>query len=154
MVDVVDKQTRSRMMQGIRGKNTKPELEVRRRLHALGVRYRLHDASLPGSPDIVIRKLRVAVFVHGCFWHGHTGCPYFKLPATNSAFWKQKIEGNRDRYVRQIAALSEAGWRVATIWECGVRADPEPVVEQLLSFFQGTEHLFEIASWRPDPASF
>lgn len=149
MVDVVDKQTRSRMMQGIRGKNTRPELEVRRRLHASGIRYRLHDASLPGRPDIVIRKLRVAVFVHGCFWHGHTGCPNFKLPSTNPGFWRQKIEGNRTRDARQIAALLEAGWRVVKVWECGVRADPERAVELLLSYFQRDEHLLEIASSRP-----
>lgn len=144
MVDVVDKQTRSRMMQGIRGKNTMPELVVRRRLHALGIRYRLHAASLPGRPDIVIRKYRMAVFVHGCFWHGHTGCRYFKLPTTNPVFWKEKIEGTQQRHARQMAELVTAGWRVATVWECRVRDNVEQVVLDLVSFAKGKDAMIDI----------
>jgi DNA mismatch endonuclease (patch repair protein) len=134
MADVVDKQTRSRMMQGIRGKNTKPEVAVRKGLHALGFRFRLHDASLPGRPDIVIKKHRVAVLVHGCFWHGHEGCRYFKLPSTNPSFWKEKIFSNRQRDARQISDLMASGWRVAVVWECRVRTDIDGVLRELAAF--------------------
>lgn len=132
MVDVVDSATRSRMMSGIRGKNTKPEWLVRKGLHTLGFRYRLHVKELPGKPDIVLPKYRAAVFVHGCFWHGHC-CPLFKWPSTRREFWRKKIEGNVTRDQRATQALIESGWRVATIWECGLRCKggPEAAVEQL-----------------------
>ncbi len=122
------------MMQGIRGKNTKPEVAVRKGLHALGFRFRLHDASLPGRPDIVIKKHRVAVLVHGCFWHGHEGCRYFKLPSTNPSFWKEKIFSNRQRDARQISDLMASGWRVAVVWECRVRTDIDGVLRELAAF--------------------
>lgn len=120
MTDVVDQATRSRMMSGIRGKNTKPEWQVRRGLHVRGFRYRLHPKDLPGKPDLVLPKYKAAIFVHGCFWHGHN-CRLFKWPSTRQEFWRQKIEGNVERDRRAIDALVEMGWRVATVWECGLR---------------------------------
>ncbi|TAJ19843.1 MAG: DNA mismatch endonuclease Vsr [Rugosibacter sp.] len=118
MVDVVDPATRSRMMSGIRGKNTKPELLVRKYLHAQGLRFRLHVKDLPGKPDIVFAKYRSVVFVHGCFWHHHTGCKYATMPSSRVDFWINKFSGNvaRDQY--QSAALEGLGWRVFVIWEC------------------------------------
>ena len=94
---------------------------VRRFLYAHGYRYRLHRRDLPGRPDIVLPKHHAAVFVHGCFWHAHEGCKYFRIPSTRREFWEAKLLGNRDRDRRQAAALAAGGWRVATIWECGLR---------------------------------
>lgn len=121
-MDIVDPATRSRMMSGIRGKNTKPELAVRRYLHGAGFRYRLHAAHLPGSPDLVLPRYRAVVFVHGCFWHAHQGCHYFRVPATRHEFWTTKLAANVARDDRDIAALRAAGWRVAIVWECALRA--------------------------------
>ncbi|MBP8297104.1 MAG: DNA mismatch endonuclease Vsr [Burkholderiales bacterium] len=120
MVDVVSRAKRSRMMAGIGVRDTKPELLVRRRLHANGLRYSLSGAGLPGRPDIVLRKWNVVVFVHGCFWHWH-GCRLSKLPSSNSAFWRQKLTANRKRDALAVATLHGAGWRVATVWECALR---------------------------------
>ncbi|KND17489.1 DNA mismatch repair protein Vsr [Pannonibacter phragmitetus] len=121
MTDIVDQQTRSRMMSGIRGKNTKPELALRRALHARGFRFRLHSKKVHGRPDLVLPKYRAVVFVHGCFWHRHKGCRYATTPATRSEFWQAKFAANvaRDSSVR--GALLDEGWRVATIWECALR---------------------------------
>lgn len=120
MVDVVDKKTRSRMMSGIRGKNTKPELQVRKSLHARGFRFRLHVKELPGKPDLVLPKHRAVIFVHGCFWHRHQGCRFAVLPKSNSEFWARKLDSNRDRDLLHGQQLSSLGWRVFTIWECEV----------------------------------
>lgn len=120
MADVVDKATRSRMMSGIRGKNTKPELQVRRYLYAKGFRYRLHTSNLPGKPDLVFKKYRTVLFVHGCFWHRHEHCKYAATPKTNSAFWIKKLTTNRDRDLKNESLLQALGWRVLTIWECEV----------------------------------
>ncbi len=122
MTDIVDKKTRSRMMAGIRGKDTKPELLVRRFLHARGFRYRLHDKRLPGSPDIVLPKHKLAVFVHGCFWHRHAGCRLASTPDQNRQQWMKKFSLNADRDARQIQILLESGWRVLVIWECGLKS--------------------------------
>lgn len=119
MADIVDKATRSRMMAGIRGKDTKPEKLVRSALHRAGFRFRLHVADLPGKPDIVLPKYRTAIFVHGCFWHGHK-CRNFKWPKTRKAFWKAKIEGNVARDRKAIGELRRSGWNVKVIWECRV----------------------------------
>ena len=126
MTDIVDQQTRSRMMAGIRGKDTKPELALRRTLHARGFRFRLHSKTVHGRPDLVLPKYRAIVFVHGCFWHRHEGCGYASTPATRSEFWQAKFAANvaRDSSVR--GALLDEGWRVATIWECALRK-PEQV---------------------------
>jgi DNA mismatch endonuclease (patch repair protein) len=118
MVDVVDRATRSRMMSGIRARDTKPEIIVRKFLHAQGFRYRIAPKNLPGKPDIVLPKYRVAIFVHGCFWHRHEGCKYAATPSTNVRFWKAKFAENvqRDQITQQ--RLRKAGWRVLTVWEC------------------------------------
>lgn len=121
MTDIVDKQTRSRMMAGIKGKDTKPELVLRRALHARGFRYRLHSKTVPGRPDLVFPKHHAIVFVHGCFWHRHEGCRYTTTPSTRPEFWQAKFDANvaRDRSVHD--QLLDAGWRVATVWECALR---------------------------------
>ena len=120
MVDVVDAATRSRMMAGIKSRDTKPEVLVRHGLHARGFRYRLQSGDLPGKPDVVLPKWRTVVFVHGCFWHWH-GCALSKLPGNNAAFWLKKLDTNRHRddYVRR--QLLAEGWRVAVVWECATR---------------------------------
>lgn len=118
MVDVVDPATRSRMMAGIRGKNTKPELLVRKYLHGRGLRFRLHVKTLPGKPDIVLPKYRAVVFVHGCFWHQHPGCKFAYLPCSRPDFWIKKLSLNAARDKDKANALLKAGWRVFTVWEC------------------------------------
>jgi DNA mismatch endonuclease (patch repair protein) len=120
MADVVDKATRSRMMAGIRGKNTQPELSVRRYLHGKGLRFKLCDQGLPGKPDIVLPKWRAVVFVHGCFWHRHAECKYAATPKSNSAFWISKLEANRNRDAKNQAKLRDLGWRVFVLWECQI----------------------------------
>src|SRR5690606_3727417 len=115
---VVDQATRSRMMSGIRGRDTKPEIAVRRYLHAAGLRFRLSPRNLPGRPDIVLPKHNAVVFVHGCFWHRHLGCKYTTNPATRPAFWKRKFAENVARDQRVQLQLKEAGWRVFVVWDC------------------------------------
>lgn len=121
MADIVDQQTRSRMMSGIRDKNTRPELAIRRALHARGFRFRLHARDVPGRPDVVLPKHRAVILVHGCFWHRHQGCRYATTPSTRPEFWQAKFEANvgRDEAVR--SALLASGWRVAVVWECALR---------------------------------
>ncbi|HEX2854318.1 MAG TPA: very short patch repair endonuclease [Opitutaceae bacterium] len=118
MPDKFSSGTRSRIMAAIRGKNTTPELTVRRFLHAKGLRFRLHAPGLPGRPDLVFPKYRTVVFVHGCFWHQHQNCRFARMPASNQRFWTAKLSGNRLRDRRKAQALRTAGWRVLTIWEC------------------------------------
>ena len=120
MVDVVDKATRSRMMSGIRAKNTRPEIFLRKGLHSLGFRYRLHAKDIPGKPDVVIPKYNALIEIYGCFWHGH-GCHYSKTPTTNVRFWKNKIIENRNRDKRNLGRQLEAGWRCLVVWECAIR---------------------------------
>lgn len=137
MPDIVDAKTRSRMMLGIKNKNTQPELLVRRALHRQGFRFRLHTNSLPGKPDIVFPRLNAAILVHGCFWHAHE-CSLFKLPATRRMWWKAKLLGNRARDERVQAALVAAGWRTMTVWECALKnrnaAQLEAVVKRIVSW--------------------
>lgn len=133
-------------MSGIRAKDTKPEILVRRSLHALGFRYRLHDRRLPGSPDIVLPRYRAVVFVHGCFWHGHD-CRLFKEPGTRRDFWLPKIERNRANDTKHAAALTDAGWRVATVWECALRgklASVDAIAAKLAQWLRGTSARIEI----------
>jgi DNA mismatch endonuclease (patch repair protein) len=118
MADIVDKATRSRMMAGIRGRNTKPELVVRRFLHRAGLRYRLHDRRLPGRPDLVFPKHKAVVEVRGCFWHQHPGCRFAYMPQSNNRFWAAKLAGNVARDLRNEEALRALGWRLVVIWEC------------------------------------
>jgi DNA mismatch endonuclease (patch repair protein) len=117
MTDVVDRATRSRMMSGIRGRDTKPEKQVRSFLHRAGLRFRLH-ASLPGKPDLVFPKHRAVAFVHGCFWHRHAGCRYATTPSSNVDFWQAKFDANVARDKRVTRQLRKAGWRVLVVWEC------------------------------------
>lgn len=147
MPDIVDPATRSRMMAGIRGRDTKPELAIRRALHAKGFRYRLHGKNVPGRPDLVLRRYRAAIFVHGCFWHGHD-CPLFRLPGTRTEFWKAKIERNRERDREVAAALEDISWRRLTIWECALRGPRklcfESVIEDVSRWLKGQGAVLEI----------
>lgn len=120
MADVVTPETRSKMMAGIRAKDTRPEIIIRKELFRQGFRYRLHDKRLAGKPDIVLSRYRVAIFVHGCFWHGHA-CHLFRLPSTRTDFWKTKIDRNRHNDERAISTLLASGWRVAVVWECALK---------------------------------
>ncbi|NVZ36143.1 DNA mismatch endonuclease Vsr [Pseudomonas sp. A4002] len=121
MIDIVDGVTRSRMMAGILGRNTKPELIVRRYLHACGYRYRLHRKDLPGKPDLVFSKYKLVIFVHGCFWHRHANCVYATSPGSRRDFWEEKLNGNVSRDQKQISLLNAKGWRVVVVWECGLK---------------------------------
>src|SRR5665647_424469 len=121
MADVHSKEIRSYNMSMIKGKNTKPELLVRQFLHANGYRYKLHDKSLPGTPDIVLPKYKTVIFVHGCFWHGHKNCKYFVIPKTRTEWWLNKINGNIANDEKAAKALKKEGWRIITIWECGLK---------------------------------
>ncbi|MDP9195972.1 MAG: very short patch repair endonuclease [Pseudomonadota bacterium] len=116
MPDVVTPAVRSRMMAGIRGKDTKPEMILRRELHRRGLRYRLHG-KLPGRPDLVFPGRKAVIFVHGCFWHGHD-CALFRWPGSRKKFWKDKISGNRARDIRTLETLKTGGWRILVVWEC------------------------------------
>lgn len=147
MADIVDAATRSRMMSGIRGKDTKPEFLVRRGLHARGFRFRLHGSKLPGRPDLVLPKYSAAVLVHGCFWHAH-GCSLTKIPKTRPDFWRQKLEGNQARDARQLAELNDMGWRTLVIWECALRGPQDMLsftLESAASWLRSYEASTEIA---------
>jgi len=120
LTDIVDKATRSRMMSGIRGRDTRPEIAVRRFLHAAGLRFRLHVRYLPGRPDIVLPRYNSVVFVHGCFWHRHEGCKFAYAPKSRADFWREKFNSNVARDARDVEALKGAGWKVYTVWECEV----------------------------------
>lgn len=123
-------------MSRIRGKDTKPEMRLRRLLHALGLRYRLHVRDLPGRPDLVFPKHRAVVFVHGCFWHGHSGCRIANQPKSNAAFWENKFKTNQARDARNLVQLEQAGWRVAVVWECELssRAGAEGAAERVAAW--------------------
>ena len=126
MADVVSPAKRSQMMSGIKGKNSLPEMLVRKALFAMGYRFRLHRRDLPGTPDIAMPGRRIAIFVHGCFWHAHQGCKYAKTPSTRTEFWTAKLQGNIERDRRATDKLAEMGWRVLNVWECSTR-NPEAV---------------------------
>lgn len=131
MVDVVDRKTRSRMMSGIRGKNTRPELLIRKGLHARGFRFRLHDKRLPGKPDLVLPKYSAVIFVHGCFWHGHD-CHLFKWPQSRRDFWRTKITRNKAKDAESYASLKKEGWYILTIWECALKGRTRRPLDQVL----------------------
>lgn len=141
--DIVSPEQRSRMMSGIRGKDTKPEMVLRRGLHALGFRFRLHDRKLPGTPDLVFPKYHAVILVHGCFWHGHD-CHLFRLPGSRTEFWRTKIERNRAVDARTQLVLRDAGWRVGTVWECAMRGKGRLSMEEILD---------TCASWLKSDAS-
>lgn len=123
MADIKTPEERSRNMAAIRSGDTKPEMLVRRYLHSMGWRYGLHNKKLPGSPDIVMSRFKTVIFVHGCFWHGHENCKYYRLPKSNTEFWQDKINNNRARDERDIEALRKLGWNVIIIWECELKTE-------------------------------
>ena len=137
-MDTVDKATRSKIMAKIGQKNTGPEMKLRRSLHSFGLRYRLHDKKLPGSPDIVLPRFKTVIFVHGCFWHRH-GCKASTTPGSNIDFWHSKFEANVERDRKKTKALLDAGWRVAVVWECslmGKEADMVAVSKTILEWLK------------------
>jgi len=123
MTDIHDIVTRSYNMSKIKGKDTKPEIIVRKFLHSNGLRYRLYNKKLPGKPDLTINKYQTVVFVNGCFWHGHKGCKYFVIPKTRTEFWKGKIEKTIQRDQAVIKKIVELGWQSLVIWECDLKPD-------------------------------
>jgi DNA mismatch endonuclease (patch repair protein) len=131
LADVLTPEQRRLNMSRVRGKNTKPELVLRRALHARGLRYRVHPREVPGKPDIVLPRHKAVILIHGCFWHGHD-CSLFKWPATRTEFWRKKIEGNRKRDLKTLAELHAAGWRVIVIWECALRGQSRKPFSELL----------------------
>lgn len=138
MADVVSVSVRSAMMAGIKGKNTKPEMLVRKALFAAGYRFRLHRKDLPGNPDIVLPGRKVAIFVHGCFWHAHLGCRLAKMPATRPDFWREKLGRNVARDAAAVSTLRLQGWRVLVVWECFIRQQRElPAVAAAISDWIG-----------------
>ena len=140
MADRLTQDQRRLNMSRVRAKNTRPELAVRRLLHSAGFRYRLHRLDLPGRPDVALPRYRAAVFVHGCFWHGHN-CSLFRVPATRTEFWSAKIEANRRRDASAVTALAEAGWRSLWVWECALRGRkrlaPAELSEEMSRFIVG-----------------
>lgn len=140
MADVVDAQTRSRMMAGIRSKDTRPEMTIRSALHRMGFRYRLHSRKLAGRPDLVFTRLGAVIFVHGCFWHGHS-CPLFKWPSSRQEFWREKIEGNKSRDAVSSRKLAKDGWRILTLWECALKGRHRRVESEIIQ---------AVASWLID----
>jgi DNA mismatch endonuclease, patch repair protein len=121
MADVHTREIRSYNMSRIKGKNTKPEMIVRKFLHSNGFRYKLHDKSLPGKPDIVLPKYKTVIFVHGCFWHGHKNCKYYVIPKTRTDWWLNKINGNISNDTKAVKELKKDGWKIMTIWECELK---------------------------------
>lgn len=130
MADIVDQATRSRMMSGISSKNTKAEVEIRKKLFSLGYRYRIHDSKLPGKPDIIMARFKAVIFIHGCFWHAHN-CVLFKLPSTRRAFWKNKLKRNSQKDTENNKELKKMGWRIMTVWECSFRGAGKKREEQI-----------------------
>lgn len=133
MPDVHDKVTRSYNMSRIRSTNTKPEMLVRRFLHANGFRYKIHDNKLPGKPDIVLPKYKTVILIHGCFWHGHANCKFAKFPKTNSSYWTPKIINNIAKDKKHIKSLKQDGWRIIVLWTCKLKSKTiNKVFESLL----------------------
>ena len=136
MVDTVPPEVRSRIMAQVKSKGMKPEMKVRRLAHGLGYRYRLHRKDLPGKPDMVFVARRKVVFVNGCFWHRHEGCPKVRIPKANRDYWVGKLERNRMRDERNLALLAQDGWGVMTVWECEL-GDMSAVADGLVAFLDG-----------------
>lgn len=135
MADRVSAKTRSKIMKSVGAKNTKPELAVRRYIHKLGFRFRLHRRDLPGTPDIVFPGRKKVIFVHGCFWHGH-GCAYGKLPRSRIGYWSEKIKRNQERDSQVLSKLHELGWEVLVVWQCETK-DWEQLGPKLVAFLSG-----------------
>lgn len=148
MVDILTPAQRRLNMSRIRGRDTNPELLLRKGLHKRGLRYRLHVRTLPGRPDIVLPRFCAVIQVHGCFWHGHD-CPMFKTPATRTEFWMKKINGNRVRDRKAFRELQQDGWRIATVWECSLRGPARRKANEVAllchSFLRGKRSDLEIS---------
>ena len=136
MADTLTPKERSHRMALVRSTDTKPEMRVRKLLHGMGYRYRLHARDLPGTPDLVFRSRHAVVFVHGCFWHRHSGCSLARLPKSRIAFWKNKLEGNKARDKLNILKLRAAGWRTLVVWECQTK-DINRLTSRLRKFLDG-----------------
>lgn len=148
MADVMTPEQRSRCMAAVKGKNTKPEMIVRKYLFSQGLRFRVQVRKLPGNPDIVLPKYKTVIFVNGCFWHGHEGCKYFRLPKSNVEFWKEKIERNIERDRESMRALLDLGWKVIRVWECELRnkANREETLNKIynsITSSDGSNYSFE-----------
>lgn len=151
MVDILSPEQRRRCMSAVHSRDTGPELIVRRYLHSLGFRYRLNHPRLPGHPDIVLRRYRTAVFVNGCFWHGHAGCRYYHLPKTNSDFWQAKVERNRARDTAEQQRLAAMGWHTIVVWECQLRPAVREQTLANLAFTLNSIYLADHSLHRPAP---
>ena len=153
-MDIVNKPTRSRMMAGIRGKDTKPELALRKGLHALGFRYRLHSSRVIGKPDLIFPRYNAVVFVHGCFWHRHEGCQYATTPATRPDFWQAKFDSNLARDLKVREQLLNDGWRVAIVWECALKLtiDVETSVSKVKMWLKSSSESKSLEIGRPNNA--
>lgn len=133
MTDTFSKEKRHEVMSKIRGKDTKIEIKVRHWLYHHGIRYRKNCKDIAGKPDIAIKKYKIAIFIHGCFWHGHENCKYYRLPKSNVEYWEDKIEKNKNRDREIIENLQSMGWNVFVVWECQVKSNFESVMESLLN---------------------
>ncbi|TRU22923.1 MAG: DNA mismatch endonuclease Vsr [Microcystis aeruginosa Ma_MB_S_20031200_S102D] len=152
MADIVDKPTRSRMMAGIKSKNTQPEIQLRKALHAAGFRYRLHVVGLPGRPDLILPKFEAAIQVQGCFWHRHEGCRDCTTPASNHTFWDVKFSKTIARDKKNLQLLLDGGWRVATVWECALRGNIEGgCFETLSKWLMGKGNFIELPESQNSP---
>ena len=138
MTDIVSKKKRSEMMSGIKGKDTKPEIATRKMMYKMGLRYRLHKKNLPGKPDIVLGTVKLAIFVHGCFWHRHNQCKYSYSPKTRVNFWEKKFDDNVKRDMNNRHALDELGWKSAVIWECQTK-DPDDLKRNILNIIENSK---------------
>ena len=151
MADVVSPAVRSRMMSGIKGKNSQPEILIRKMLFGAGYRFRLHRRDLPGTPDIVMPGRKIVIFVHGCFWHAHEGCKYFKVPATRPDFWIAKLQSNVDRDKRAFERLKTMGWRILCVWECATRESgtEKSLLKRMISWIDSDIGIEEIGGSSP-----
>lgn len=136
-MDTLTREQRSETMSRVRNKDTKPEMRVRRLVHSLGFRYRLHAAQLPGRPDLVFKSRRKVIFVHGCFWHRHEGCPLCRMPKSRLRFWRPKLKANRERDLENQKKLSEMGWDFLIVWECELR-EPDALTSRIKTFLGGS----------------
>jgi DNA mismatch endonuclease, patch repair protein len=136
MVDTLTPEERSERMSRVRAQDTKPEMKLRRLIHGMGFRYRLHRRDLPGKPDLVFPGRRSIIFMHGCFWHRHEGCGLARLPKSKRAFWSAKLEANKERDQKNISTLEAAGWRVLVIWECQLRGEVREAVKEFLTNYK------------------
>ena len=150
MSDTVDRRTRSRIMQAVPRLHTHPELVVRRGLHRLGFRFRVADRRLPGSPDLKLSRYRAVVFVNGCFWHRHEGCPYATMPVSNREWWAGKFAANVSRDARKAQQLLDTGWRVMVVWECALRAEGPAVIDELAAWIRSGDTTGAIPHPRSD----